>query len=102
VGKDGTPMAVTNHTFALTEKLRREKYPFLKNIGTEDQRRAFDYVVGNSVGGGAKKVAEALNRSGLGETNWKAADRTDGILELRSTDPWKNEHRLIIRKKTKK
>ena len=102
VGKDGTPMAVTNHTYALTEKLRREKYPFLKNTGTDDQRRAFDYVVGNSVSGGANKVADALNKSGLGETNWKAVSRTDGIIELRSTDPWKNEHRLIIRKKTKK
>ena len=101
VGNDGTPMFVTNHTYNLTEKTRREKYPFLQDTGEDAQRRAFDYVVGNSVSGGAKKVAEALNRSGLGETNWKAVDRNDGIIELRSIDPFKNEHRLIIRKRAK-
>lgn len=97
----GIPLAKSNFVFSLTEKKRREQFPFLDNTGNEDRERAFDYVAGRAVKGGAKEVAKALNDSGLGD-RWKAVRDEKELMELRSTDPWGNEHRMIIKPRKKK
>lgn len=97
----GIPLAKSNFAYSLTEKKRKEQFPFLDNVGNEDQERAIDYVVGNAVKGGAKEVAKALNASDLGD-RWKAVRDEKELMELRSTDPWGNEHRMIIKPRKKK
>lgn len=97
----GIPQKKSNFVYSLTEKKRREQFPFLDNTGNEDKERAFDYVAGGAVKGGAKEVAKALNVSGLGDM-WKAVREEKDLMELRSTDPWGNEHRMIIKPKKKK
>jgi len=97
----GIPQAKSNFVYSLTEKKRREQFPFLDNTGNEDKERAFDYVAGGAVKGGAKEVAKALNASGLGD-RWKAVREEKDLMELRSTDPWGNEHRMIIKPRKNK
>jgi len=98
---DGIPLAKSNFAYSLTEKKRREKFPFLENVGTEDKERAIDYVVGKAVKGGAKEVAKALNASDLGD-RWRAVRDEKALMELRSTDVWGNEHRLFIKPRKKR
>lgn len=99
--KDGIPLAKSNFVYSLTERKRREDFPFLDNIGREDQEKAFDYVAGRAIKGGAKEVAKALNASGLGD-RWKAVRDEKDLMELRSSDPWGNEHRMFIKTRKKK
>ena len=91
--KSRTPMALSNYAFGLTQNVRKEKFPFLDNVGIADKTTAFKYVIASSMSKGANSVAKALNESKLGAKSWTVVDKNP--IKLEYTDPNGNKHQMV-------
>ena len=92
------PNSLSNIAFMLSERLRNEKFPFLKNTGYEDAKQAVRYVV-NSAPFTSEGIAKALNDSGLGYRNWRPmkSDPGSSAPKITAEDHLGNKYYMVVK-----
>jgi hypothetical protein len=95
--RDYTLTALSNYAYGLSMKLVEEKYPFLHNVGHDDQDKAIRYVI-NNCEFEAHTMAVALNESGL-SSGWRVVTQLGNTVQLLMTDKLGNSYYMYIQKK---
>ena len=91
------PESLANISFSFSEKMRKEKFPFIENTGYEDMCQAVVYTLYNALkeAEDSETVAKYLNDSDLGYTNWKSVKDNKCLIHIEAKDS--NDNTYILR-----
>lgn len=90
-----TPQSLSNFTFGFSERMRQTKFPHIKNTGSQDSIKALKEIIAGA-SWSAQGVCDAINKSGIGETNWKVVSDTKDVIKIQCKDYNGNSYTMVI------